>query len=54
MSMDLFIARTMKSKVSLVFRGSIYITESQVIVIFVMSKSILSFHLKLTVCSLLE
>lgn len=29
MSMDLFIARTMKSKVSLVFRGSIDITESQ-------------------------
>lgn len=30
MSMDLFIARTMTTKASLVFRGSIDITENQV------------------------
>lgn len=30
MSMDLFIARTMTTKASLVFRGSIDITQSQV------------------------
>lgn len=30
MYMDLFIARTMTTKVSLVFKGSIDITESQV------------------------
>jgi hypothetical protein len=30
MSMDLFVARTMTTKASLVYRGSINITESQV------------------------
>ncbi|KAM1612294.1 hypothetical protein FF2_000964 [Malus domestica] len=40
MSMDLFIARTMTTKASLVFRGSIYITESQL-------ASLKSFHVRL-------
>uniref|UniRef100_A0A5B7C3V7 Endoribonuclease Dicer homolog 1 n=1 Tax=Davidia involucrata TaxID=16924 RepID=A0A5B7C3V7_DAVIN len=40
MSMDLFIARTMVTKASLVFRGSIDITESQL-------ASLKSFHVKL-------
>lgn len=32
MSMDLFVARTMITKASLIFRGPIEITESQVVV----------------------
>ncbi|KAF8379890.1 hypothetical protein HHK36_027355 [Tetracentron sinense] len=40
MSMDLFVARTMKTKASLVFQGSIDITESQLI-------SLKSFHVRL-------
>ncbi|KAK9279100.1 hypothetical protein L1049_012775 [Liquidambar formosana] len=40
MSMDLFIARTMKTKASLVFQGSIDITESQL-------ASLKSFHVRL-------
>ncbi|KAL8138311.1 hypothetical protein V2J09_004312 [Rumex salicifolius] len=40
MSMDLFIARTMKIRASLVFRGSICITESQL-------SSLKSFHVRL-------
>lgn len=31
MSMDLFVARTMITKASLIFRGLVHITESQVI-----------------------
>ncbi|XP_050385155.1 endoribonuclease Dicer homolog 1 [Argentina anserina] len=40
MSMDLFVARTMTTKASLVFRGSINITESQL-------ESLKSFHVRL-------
>lgn len=35
MSMDLFIARTMIAKASLVFRGAVDISESQVHLLFV-------------------